>query len=364
MWAWLDIMPNSRCCDPIYPVTLLQLHYSPCHPRLAALIALQTLDSAADAARKRLAELPAAEQAIAARPRGGARDRRGRRQSANSRQPAGAARARKGHRGRRRPAGAVRRPQGRRQDQPRIHRAPARNLDRQRREDAIEEQAPGADGRGRRPGRRAEGRRGRAGGQDEPRATRRARRWRPNAQALEAELARLAHERSARSTRASTRRSLAKYEQLLKQRRGIAVARMARAKSARRATSACGRTSPSMVRRNDGVVPCDSCQRILVLRAAARPASRPPHEPVVHRATSTAAPAAIPARPAGASSCRTSGRRWWPNSWRAAARHEQRRGIQRPAGGARLVRRTRRHRRYTSSRIRSCWCSRCAGCIR
>lgn len=36
------------------------------HPSLAALVALQALDTAADLARKRLAELPAAEQAIAA----------------------------------------------------------------------------------------------------------------------------------------------------------------------------------------------------------------------------------------------------------------------------------------------------------
>ena len=40
--------------------------YGPLHPSLASLVALQALDTAADHARKRLAELPAAEQAIAA----------------------------------------------------------------------------------------------------------------------------------------------------------------------------------------------------------------------------------------------------------------------------------------------------------
>jgi len=39
--------------------------YGPLHPSLAALVALQALDTAAEHARKRLAELPAAEQAIA-----------------------------------------------------------------------------------------------------------------------------------------------------------------------------------------------------------------------------------------------------------------------------------------------------------
>lgn len=79
---------------------------------------------------------------------------------------------------------------------------------------------------------------------------------------VEAELARLAHERS-HETRGIEAPLLAKYEQLLKQRRGVAVAPM----SAGEVCGACYvRLRPhvaQLVRRNDGVVPCDSCQRIL-----------------------------------------------------------------------------------------------------
>ncbi len=81
-------------------------------------------------------------------------------------------------------------------------------------------------------------------------------------QVVDAELARLAHERS-REVREVDAPMLAKYEQLLKQRRGIAVARM----GVGEVCEACHvRLRPhvaQMVRRNDGVVPCDSCQRIL-----------------------------------------------------------------------------------------------------
>jgi predicted nucleic acid-binding Zn-ribbon protein len=80
--------------------------------------------------------------------------------------------------------------------------------------------------------------------------------------ALDAELARLAHERS-REVREIEAPLVAKYEQLLKQRRGIALARM----SGGEICEACHvRLRPhvaQMVRRNDGIVHCDSCQRIL-----------------------------------------------------------------------------------------------------
>src|SRR5262245_35106949 len=56
------LSPNLPC-DIARP---LQLHYTAVSPALAALVALQKLDSAADVARKRLADLPAAEQAITA----------------------------------------------------------------------------------------------------------------------------------------------------------------------------------------------------------------------------------------------------------------------------------------------------------
>jgi predicted nucleic acid-binding Zn-ribbon protein len=77
----------------------------------------------------------------------------------------------------------------------------------------------------------------------------------------EAELARLARERAA-ATAALDARTLAQYEQLLKGRRGIAVARMT--------GEICGachvRLRPHVtqqIRRNDSLVQCDSCQRIL-----------------------------------------------------------------------------------------------------
>ena len=66
-------------------------------PALQSLIALQALDTAADAARKRLAELPAAEQDDRAPVGGGDGGCRGR-QGAAPGKPAGAARAREGRR--------------------------------------------------------------------------------------------------------------------------------------------------------------------------------------------------------------------------------------------------------------------------
>lgn len=78
---------------------------------------------------------------------------------------------------------------------------------------------------------------------------------------IEAELERLAHER-AHEVRGVEAALLAKYEQLLKLRRGVAVARMV----GETCTACHVRLRPhvaQLVRRNDGVVPCDSCQRIL-----------------------------------------------------------------------------------------------------
>lgn len=80
-------------------------------------------------------------------------------------------------------------------------------------------------------------------------------------QALEQELTRLANERAS-ATAGLDARALAQYEQLLKGRRGIAVARMT--------GEICGachvRLRPHVtqqIRRNDAIVQCDSCQRIL-----------------------------------------------------------------------------------------------------
>jgi uncharacterized protein len=79
--------------------------------------------------------------------------------------------------------------------------------------------------------------------------------------ALDADVARLA---STRATQAETiePRALATYEQLAKGRRGQAVAEM----RAGHCTACHVRLRPHIeqqVRRNDGLVPCESCQRIL-----------------------------------------------------------------------------------------------------
>ena len=80
-------------------------------------------------------------------------------------------------------------------------------------------------------------------------------------QALEAELTRLAAERQ--TAAASTDpRTLATYEQLLKGRRGVAVSKM----TGELCTACHVRLRPHVtqqVRRNDAIVQCESCQRIL-----------------------------------------------------------------------------------------------------
>lgn len=78
---------------------------------------------------------------------------------------------------------------------------------------------------------------------------------------LDAELARLAHERTG-ETRGVDAPVLARYEQLLKQRRGIAVSRMV----GEMCTTCHVRLRPhiaQIIRRNDEIVPCESCHRIL-----------------------------------------------------------------------------------------------------
>lgn len=95
-------------------------------------------------------------------------------------------------------------------------------------------------------------------------------------QSLDAELGRLARERTGAAAGADAR-TLALYEQLLKGRRGVAIARMEGD-----LCSACHvRQRPHMaqqVRRNDSIVQCESCQRILFFVAPAEsnaPAPRP-----------------------------------------------------------------------------------------
>jgi predicted nucleic acid-binding Zn-ribbon protein len=79
---------------------------------------------------------------------------------------------------------------------------------------------------------------------------------------LDKEVARLTHDRQ-QEARNIDAPLMAKYEQLLKQRKGVAIARM----SAGEICEACHvRLRPHVtqqVRRNDSIVACDSCQRIL-----------------------------------------------------------------------------------------------------
>jgi predicted nucleic acid-binding Zn-ribbon protein len=91
---------------------------------------------------------------------------------------------------------------------------------------------------------------------------------------IEAHLTRLTGERSAAAATVEPR-TLALYEQLLKGRKGVAVARMTG-----ELCEACHvRLRPHVtqqIRRNDSIVQCESCQRILYYVApAASPASEP-----------------------------------------------------------------------------------------
>jgi predicted nucleic acid-binding Zn-ribbon protein len=91
---------------------------------------------------------------------------------------------------------------------------------------------------------------------------------------LEAELTRLASSRAIQ-TRAMEARALSTYEQLLKGRRGQAVAEM----RAGHCTACHVRLRPSLeqhVRRNEDLVQCDSCQRLLYFVPAPGAAAAPP----------------------------------------------------------------------------------------
>lgn len=91
---------------------------------------------------------------------------------------------------------------------------------------------------------------------------------------IEADLTRLAGERSAAAATVDAR-TLALYEQLMKGRKGVAVARMTG-----EICEACHvRLRPHVtqqIRRNDSVVQCDNCQRILYYVA---PAASTPSQP-------------------------------------------------------------------------------------
>ena len=227
--------------------------------RLAALVALQALDTAADAARRRLAELPAAEQAIEARVG-----------EAVAAVEAAKAKLHDNQQARRqleKDVAAVDVRLARFDD----HKAAVKTnheytallheiATAKQEKDAVEErlliQMEAGDVLARElkaaeatlAKTRKDGEVTRAGLAAE-RGT------------LDAEIARLSGARKG-ETAALDARTLALYEQLLKGRRGIAVASMTKD-----VCDACHvRLRPHVeqqVRRNDGIVQCDSCQRIL-----------------------------------------------------------------------------------------------------
>jgi predicted nucleic acid-binding Zn-ribbon protein len=67
---------------------------------------------------------------------------------------------------------------------------------------------------------------------------------------------------------------LAKYEQLLKQRRGIAVAQMA-GETCRACHVRLRPHVAQIIRRNDEIIQCESCQRILYFEPPAAPGVAP-----------------------------------------------------------------------------------------
>ncbi len=228
-------------------------------PVLAALIALQALDSATDAARKRVADLPAAEEAIAAAL-----------ETARAAVDAGKTKIHDNQQARRaleKDIAAVDVRLARFEDHKAavktnheytalLHEITTAKSEKGEIEERLLVLMEEADDLAREQkaaeaalaGKKTEGDRDRAALGAE-RAI------------LETELARLAHER-VQETRGIDAALVAKYEQILKQRRGVAVARMVS-----ETCEACHvRLRPhvaQMVRRNDAIVPCDSCQRIL-----------------------------------------------------------------------------------------------------
>ena len=228
-------------------------------PALSALVALQALDSAADALRKRLADMPAAEQAIAA-----AAD------TARAGVEAAKARIQENTTARRALEKDVAVVDGR-LSKFEDHKAAVKTNQEytallheiataKSEKDAIEERLLllMEDGDGHTAALKTAER----ALQEETERGKQARSALDADRAqINGELERLAHERT-QEARAVDATLMAKYSQLLKQRKGVAVARMVG-----EICEACHvRLRPHVtqqVRRNDGIVQCDSCQRVL-----------------------------------------------------------------------------------------------------
>ena len=228
-------------------------------PALTSLIALQALDSAADAQRRRLAELPGAEQALAAA-------------LASSRSAVEALKARLQDNNNERRAlekevagvdtrlarfddhkAAVKTNQ---EYTALLHEISVAKADKDRLEEQVLVLMEGAD-EVTASVKSAE----RALADEQKKAEAAQQQMTAERAQIDAELARIAGERSA-ATAGVEPRTLALYEQLLKGRKGLAVARMTG-----EICAACHvRLRPHVtqqIRRNDSVIQCDSCQRIL-----------------------------------------------------------------------------------------------------
>jgi predicted nucleic acid-binding Zn-ribbon protein len=240
-------------------------------PSLAALITLQSLDSSIDQARKRLAELPGLEQTIAARVAAAQAEVEAAKAALNNNATA--------RRQLEKDVAAVDTRLARFDD----HKASVKTNQEytallheiataKAEKDAIEERILGqmeeADGLAAGVKTAEAGRKKAADDGETTRIAIVAER-----KVIEGEVANLQAERTRQAATADAR-SLATYEQLRKARRGVAVAQMINSGCA-----ACHvRLRPPVeqqVRRNDSIVQCDSCQRILYAPAASDAAGAP-----------------------------------------------------------------------------------------
>ena len=232
---------------------------------LTALIALQTLDSAADAARRRLSDFPAAEQELAAKVAAAAAEVEAAKTAAAANQTS--------RRALEKDVAGVDARLAKFDDHKAavktnheytalLHEISTAKTDKDALEEKILVLMDEADGLAAGVKRAESALAAIKKESDAARAAMAAERG-----GLDAELARLAGER-AREAAGVDASVLAKYEQLLKGRRGIAVARM----DGEICTACHVRLRPHVtqqVRRNDSIVQCDSCQRILYFTAPA-----------------------------------------------------------------------------------------------
>ena len=232
---------------------------------LTALIALQTLDSAADAARRRLSDFPAAEQELAAKVAAAAAEVEAAKTAATANQTS--------RRALEKDVAGVDARLAKFDDHKAavktnheytalLHEISTAKTDKDALEEKILVLMDEADGLAASVKRAESALAAIKKESDAARAAMAAERG-----GLDAELARLAGER-AREAAGVDASVLAKYEQLLKGRRGIAVARM----DGEICTACHVRLRPHVtqqVRRNDSIVQCDSCQRILYFTAPA-----------------------------------------------------------------------------------------------